>query len=430
MKLQRIYKRHRRLVLNRSYFVDKGVGILIIACLFLSYAFISLTKNCFSSAMVFIVEEGVLTKTQTGVITSSFYIIYGVLQIAGGLLADRWHPERLITIGFIGAGLANLVIYFNQSYPVMLVAWTVNALTQFPVWPCIFKIISSMVTPSLRRGAMFLMTFPSPTGLVFGYILAAFVSRWQMNFLASAIGLFFFAILWALVWSFSVRKSEMKLNEAEAPTVPHQDEHPHFKTFPALIKSGVIYVILFSLIANVFIIGVKSFVPSIIRESYDNVSSSFATIISIIVLVTGALGSVFAKLWYPVPFKNEVKIFAASFFISLIPCGVVLFVGKINYWIIIAAMALIMVIIASTNLYYSYISAYFGRWGKSGTLSGIINFAASFGVVFANLVLTRIADGFGWTATLVVCFALLCIGAILSCIAAPKWEKFKKDEGN
>ncbi len=430
MKLHRIHKIHRRLVNNRSYFVDKSVGVIIIACLFLSFAFISLTKNCFSSAMVFIVEEGVLTKSQTGVITSSFYVIYGILQIVGGLLADRWHPERLITIGFIGAGIANVVIYLNQSYGVMLAAWTFNALTQFPVWPSIFKIISSMVNPSVRKPAMFLMTFATSTGLVFGYILAAFVSRWQMNFLVSAIGLFSIALLWSLVWAFAVNKSEMVLNEHEAPTVPHHDEHPDFKIFPALIKSGVIYVIFFNLIANVFVIGVKSFVPSIIRESYDNVSSSFATIISIIVLVTGALGSVFAKFWYPRPFKNEVKIFATAFSLALIPCGVVLFVGKINYWIIISAMALLMVVIASSNLYYSYISSYFGRWGKSGTLSGITNFAASFGVVFANFVLTRIADGFGWTITLIVCFCLLALGVVLALIAAPKWEKFKKDGEN
>ena len=145
-------------------------------------------------------------------------------------------------------------------------------------------------------------------------------------------------------------------------------------------------------------------------------------------LITGALGSVFAKFWYPRPFKNEVSVFAVAFTVALIPCGIVLFVGKVNYWIIIGAMALLMVVIASSNLYYSYISAYFGRWGKSGTISGITNFAASFGVVFANLVLTRIADGFGWTVTLIVCFALLLIGASLAYIAAPKWAKFKKNE--
>ncbi len=430
MKLNTVYKRHARLVLNRSYFVDKSVGILIAACLFLSFAFISLTKNGFSSAMVFIVEEGVLTKSQTGVITSSFYIIYGFLQIVGGLLADRWHPERLITIGFIGAGFANLVIYFNQSYWVMLGAWIFNALTQFPVWPSIFKIISSMISPSVRRGAMFLMTFATSTGLVFGYVVAAFVSRWQLNFLISSIGLFSIALLWSIVWSFSLRKSEMKLNEAEAPTVPHHDEHPNFKLVPTLIKSGVIYVIFFNFVANVFQIGIKSFVPSIIRESYDNVSSSFATIISIIVFVTGALGSLFAKFWYPKPFKNEVRIFATAFSLSLIPCGAILFVGKINYWIIIATMALLMVFLASSDLYYSYISSYFGKWGKSGTLSGIVNFAASFGVVFANFVLTRIADGFGWTVTLIVCFCLLLLGAILAGTSAPKWEKFKRDSEN
>ena len=60
--------------------------------------------------MVFIVSEGVLTKSETGAITGAFYIAYAFLQLVGGALADRWHPERLLTIGFVGAGIANFVM--------------------------------------------------------------------------------------------------------------------------------------------------------------------------------------------------------------------------------------------------------------------------------------------------------------------------------
>jgi len=427
MKLKRVYKTHARLLTNRSYFTSKSVSIAIVTFLFFSYAFISLTKNCFSSAMVFIVDEGILTKSQTGVITSSFYIIYGILQIVGGLLADRWHPERLITIGFLGAGIANFVIYSNQSYAVMLSAWIFNALSQFPVWPATFKILSSMTHPSIRKKAIYIVSFSTATGLVLGYVMAAFVSRWQINFLVSSIGLITIAILWSIVWKIATKKSGMELNSHEEPTVPHSDEHPHFKLWPTLVSSGVLAVIALNFISNIFNMGVKSFVPTMIKESYDNVTPSFATIISIIVLITSALGPFFAKLWYPKPFKNELLIFGTAYSLGIIPCIVLLFIGRINYFIIIGAMACFMVIIASCNLYYSYVSAFFGRWGKSGSVAGIVNFAASFGVVFANLVLTRIADGFGWTVTLIVCFILLIIGAMLSYIVAPKWEKFKKN---
>lgn len=427
MKLKRVHKVHSRLVTNRSYFVDKKVSVVIMVFLFLCFAFISLTKNCFSSAMVFIVEEGFLTKSQTGTITSVFYVIYGILQIVGGLFADRWHPERLITIGFMGAGIANLVIYFNQSYAVMMSAWIFNALTQFPVWPAIFKIISSMIHPDVRKKAIYLMSFATVSGLMLGYVIAAVVSRWQHNFLFSAIGLMALALIWLVIWKVSITKSEMVLNEHEEPTVPHHDEHPNFKLLPMLLVSGVGFVCIINFTCNVFNIGIKSFVPTMIRESYSTVSSSFATIISLIVLFTGAAGPFIARYWQRIT-KNEVKIFALSNTIGLIPCGVILLIGKIHYAVIIGAMATLMLTISSANLYYSYVSAFFSRWGKSGTIAGIINFAASFGVFFANFFLTRVADGFGWTATLMVCFGLLLLATVISYIIYPRWEKFKKKE--
>ena len=174
-----------------SYISDKRISLLVLITVCTIYSFICLTKNCFSSAMVYIVNEGVLTKSQTGTITGAFYIAYAVLQLVGGALADKWHPERLLTIGFLGAGLANLVIYFNQSYTVMLVSWTFNAIIQFAVWPSIFRIISTMTAHDHRKKGIFIATLANPFGVAVGYVVAALVSRWQLNFLISALGLVF-----------------------------------------------------------------------------------------------------------------------------------------------------------------------------------------------------------------------------------------------
>lgn len=58
--------------------------------------------------MVFIVDEGLLTKFQTELITATFYVIYAILQIAGGVVTDKWHTERFITFGLLGAAACNL----------------------------------------------------------------------------------------------------------------------------------------------------------------------------------------------------------------------------------------------------------------------------------------------------------------------------------
>ena len=99
------------------------VSIAILISMISAYTFIYLTKNCFSSAMVFIVEEGILTKFQTGTINAVFYAVYAVAQMAVAPIVDKFRPERFITIGLAGAAVSNFAIYLNQNYILILCVW-------------------------------------------------------------------------------------------------------------------------------------------------------------------------------------------------------------------------------------------------------------------------------------------------------------------
>ena len=115
--------------------------------LWVLYAVVGMTKNCYNGSLANIVSEGVLTKSQTAM----FYFVYTPFQIIGGMVSDRYSPERMIKIGFIGAAVANIVIFFNQNYYVMLGAWIFNGMIQFGIWPSVFKIVSSQLVRSERK---------------------------------------------------------------------------------------------------------------------------------------------------------------------------------------------------------------------------------------------------------------------------------------
>ncbi len=74
-----------------------------------------------------------MTKSQTGLITAVFYLVYAPLQVVGGIFADKYDPEKLIKIGLIGSGLANLIVFLNQNYYAVLFTWVFNAIVQFAV---------------------------------------------------------------------------------------------------------------------------------------------------------------------------------------------------------------------------------------------------------------------------------------------------------
>ena len=125
-------------------------SVILFVLIFVLNSFVYMTKNMFAAAMASIVEDGVMSKSQTGLISAVFWLVYGIFQFAGGFLSDKFNPYKLVTIGIVGGIIANIIIYFNQSFPVVITVWCINAALQFGLWPGCFKIDSSQISLEFR----------------------------------------------------------------------------------------------------------------------------------------------------------------------------------------------------------------------------------------------------------------------------------------
>ena len=164
---------------------NKRISRIFFAFIWIAYALVYMTKSSFSGALSAIVAEGELTLTQASLINAAFYGVYTPLQILGGVFADKYNPQRLILVGLVGSSVANLVIFLNQSFYVMLAAWIFNAIIQFALWPAIYKIISSQLVRSDRANMMFFISFASSGGLLVNYAVSAAIPRWNYSFAIS-----------------------------------------------------------------------------------------------------------------------------------------------------------------------------------------------------------------------------------------------------
>ena len=405
----------------------KRMSLLLFAVLFVTYAFICMTKNCFSSAMVFIVNEGLLTKFETGIITAAFYLFYAVLQIVGGVITDRFHPERFITVGLIGAAISNLIIFFNQNYVVMLVSWVFNACIQFAVWPATFKIVSTMLVKDMRRNALFVITFGNPFGVVFSYVIAAIVStEWRMNFLISAVGLLVIAILFEVTFRYTSR--DLTLVEIEnVKSTQTSESTGNVKFIPIMISSGLIIFTVISFVRTMMDIGLKSLTPTMINESYYDVSPTLATALSIIILIAGAIGPCLARIVYPRFIKNEAKAALAFFLIALPMTVCTLFIGKISYQLLVVLLSIVVMMMSAASLFVSsYVATRFNIWGMGATAAGVLNCMASLGIVASNTVFTGIAEAWGWFGTAIIWVSIALASVIMLLVLIPIWTKFLK----
>lgn len=407
----------------------KRTSLLLLCALVSSYAFVCMTRNCFSSAMVFITDAGYLNNFQTGIINAAFYVAYAICQIIGGLLTDRFAPERFVTFGLIGAGFCNLVIYFNQSYPVMLTMWALNGILQFGIWPAIFKLASTMTMPTMRTRSLFIVTFANPIGVLANYLLAALIGEnWRLNFLVSAIGLAVIAVLFEATMR-TLSKDIVECELFDATKKEEQGAKVSARFSSLALSSGLCFLLALSFLRTGFDFATKSLTPTMIKQSYADVTPVLATLLNIIVLVMNAVGTALAYVIYPRFIKNEATVLLLLFALALPPCIVTLFVGRISYWAIVAMLALIAMMMGAATLFTtSYIGTRFNRFGYGATVAGLLNCMSSLGIVTAFTLFPGLSESdFGWQGVSVVWVILMTLAVALCGVILPLWRKFIKE---
>ena len=411
---------------KRKYVADKKISILLFAVVFLTYSLVYMTKNCYSAAMAAIVAEGIMTKSQTGLINAAFYLVYAPFQILGGFAADKYSPYKLIAIGTLGAGVANLLIYFTQSYVAMIIIWSLNAVVQFGIWPSIFKIVSTELAPAHSITAIFYICLASTAGLLLSYILAVFISDWKNNFLVSAIVLFCVTVLFYLIYTRIEKRMVIEEISPQKTQKLEVREKKKGEFAGVLIKSGVPIIFVAYVIQSMLSNGIKAVAPVMLMESYENISAALANGLNIILIAVGALGVFLASI----SLLRRVSPITVILGFSLLCLPLLLLVsrvGKINIAFVVMSMALAMLFLMTSSSYISPISKTFSAYGCVGTISGLFNCMASLGIVFSNYLFTTFSENYGWEFTTRFWLYIAIAETVLCLVANPIWKKFVKN---
>lgn len=413
--------------MNHVHFENKKVSLEFFWLIWIIYTVTYMTKNCFSAAMASIVFEGVMTKSQTGLITAIFYIVYAPLQIVGGIAADKYDPERLIKIGLIGAGIANLIIFFNQNYYLVLTVWTLNAVVQFGIWPSVFKIMTAQLEPSERRPAVFYMSFSSAVGLMLAYLIAAVVPNWESNFLISSVSLFASAIILHIATKYAapytVKDKEIKPKTADGT----EEGFEGIKTSKLFLESGLYILLIVVFLRVIILYFAKTLSATMLMESYDNVSPSIGNILNVIIIGVGIIGTALVKtVLYPNRIKSAPTGIVIMLIVSLISAVPLVFIGKINLIAATVSLCILAGSLTAGQLFTNYCSMRFEKFGKSGIVSGVTNAISSAAVVVNSYGVTKAAEVFSWKTVSELSLIALAVSLVLALIALPFWKNFKK----
>jgi ACS family D-galactonate transporter-like MFS transporter len=172
-----------------------------------------------SVAMPLIAKEFNLEPAAQGVILSSFFWTYALMQVPGGMLADRFKPRIVITLATIGWGFFQAIAAASTSSFMLILTRLGLGATEAPIYPAGGKLNAMWMTPTERARGATLLDGGAPLGAALGAIviawLIAVLGSWRLSFIVAGIGTM---ACGALAWWY-IRNSPREhpgVNEAEA----------------------------------------------------------------------------------------------------------------------------------------------------------------------------------------------------------------------
>jgi MFS family permease len=159
-----------------------------------------------------IIRPDFISKTQMGLVYSSFLLLYTLFMIPGGWFSDRFGPRAgwmiLVFGGAAGVALTGLVgLAFTAAVPLLLgllVVRSVMGVTNVPLHPSAARLVANWVPPEGVALANGLVTFAACVGMASTYVVFGMLIDhygWPQAFLICSGVTLLVALVWALASS-------------------------------------------------------------------------------------------------------------------------------------------------------------------------------------------------------------------------------------
>ncbi|WP_455278718.1 MFS transporter [Cupriavidus necator] len=183
-----------------------------------------------SVAMPLIAKEFDLSPAMQGLILSSFFWTYALMQVPGGMLADKYKPRIVIATATVFWGIAQAVAAFTTNATSLLLTRLGLGAAEAPIYPAGGKLNAIWMTQNERGRGATLLDGGAPLGAALGAIiitwLIATLGSWRLAFIVAGVG----TVLAGVVAWYYVRNSPREhrgVNELEARYIEEAQANEH-----------------------------------------------------------------------------------------------------------------------------------------------------------------------------------------------------------
>ncbi len=381
---------------------------VIIILLFLGWSIGNFDRFFMNYAILGITKDLQLSASQTGIVLSSFFAGYALMQIPGGWLADRFGFRKIIIIAVFAWSVFTILSGMAWSFMSLILIRFLFGLGEGSFFPSASKGIASWFPQNERSRAM---SFMLTSGTIMGVITPIIGTQsmqsvgWRMIFyIAGAIG-----IIFVLLYVFF-------LKERKGSTVGIT-ENPSKRKAPLreVLKTPIIwnlFIAYFAIYAVQW--GLMAWMPTYLVEArnLDLTSVGYISAIPAFAGIIAMLGSGYILDKLP---EGKDKVIAAIFavltavflYLMAFAPNIAMFAVYQSVVTVFMSFNIILIISAPLKMLSEEVV---------GTANGFINTGAQFAGVLTPMLIGFLVDAFDGSYTvafiMLIMFALLCAGTL------------------
>lgn len=148
------------------------------ALCYFGYMSLYICRNNLSIISPLLVEEGIASASQVGLLTGLFSIGYASGKVLFGSLGDRFDPKWIAGVGIAISGLTNLLIgLLPGGFLWMLLLWILNSIGQSLVWGPSLRLMILNFPPERTPFVNAMLVTTTASGSIAGILIASAVAK-------------------------------------------------------------------------------------------------------------------------------------------------------------------------------------------------------------------------------------------------------------
>ncbi|AKJ67548.1 major facilitator transporter [Pandoraea thiooxydans] len=380
-----------------------------------------------SVAMPLISKEFNLSPAMQGFILSSFFWTYALMQIPGGMLADRFKPRIVIALATVFWGFFQAIAAgCTSAFTLVLTRLGLGA-AEAPIYPAGGKLNAIWMTPHERGRGATLLDGGAPLGAALGAViissLIAVIGSWRLSFVVAGVGTMLVGLLaWYYIRNHPREHPAVNDEEAsciEAAAAQEHSQEPANLSGRSLdfFKYRSVWCMVFGWMCfNALFYGLLTWMPTYLNKVQGlNIAEMGGA--TFIIFFSGFVGEIFGG-WLADQWRargaSANKVMRVLFGIAALIATASIF--SVAY----ATTPMMVVILLSTTLFflrwcgmYWCIPSLLGTRNKVGFLGGTMNLGGNIAGVSVPIIVGLIVQATGSYFLALMFFAAAGIGLFL-----------------